>query len=81
MRLLLPAVLHVGEAALTLGRNTDYEIPFHKKQAARLQQQMGDLERRQAEALKSASAAAADYEQVSVVGLGRHHGSGVYSLS
>ncbi|GAB4823290.1 hypothetical protein N2152v2_010336 [Parachlorella kessleri] len=56
-------LLHVGEAALTLGRNTDYEIPFLKKQAARLQQQMGDLERRQAEALKSASAAAADYEQ------------------
>ena len=47
----------------TLCRNADYELPFFKKQAAKQQQQLGDLERRKAEALKSAAAAAADFQQ------------------
>lgn len=38
---LLPAVMFVAEAAQTLARNGDYEIPFLKKQAAKAQQQAG----------------------------------------
>lgn len=63
-------MLHLGEAALALGRNTDYEIPFLKRQAAKYQQQLGDLERKQAEALRSAAAAAADFQQVCDAGRG-----------
>jgi hypothetical protein len=58
-------VLFVAEAAQTLCRNADYEIPFLKKQAAKCQQQLADLERRKADAHKSASAAAADFKQAS----------------
>jgi hypothetical protein len=60
----LPAVIYVAEAAQTLSRNADYEAPFFKKQAAKFQQQLSDLERRKADAHKSAAAAAAEFEQV-----------------
>lgn len=45
-------------------RNADFEIPFFKKQAAKHQQQLADLERRKAEAQRSAAAAAAEFLQV-----------------
>jgi hypothetical protein len=54
-------VLHVAEAGLTLARNADYEVPFHRRQAAKNQQLVADLERRQGEAAKSAAAAAAEF--------------------
>ncbi|KAL4859070.1 CDK5RAP3-like protein [Chlorella vulgaris] len=56
-------LIYVAEAAQTLSRNADYEAPFFKKQAAKYQQQLSDLERRKADAHKSAAAAAAEYEQ------------------
>ncbi|KAL4459017.1 hypothetical protein ABPG75_013882 [Micractinium tetrahymenae] len=56
-------LMYVAEAAQTLARNGDFEIPFLKKQAAKAQQQLSDLERRKAEAHKSAAAAAADFQQ------------------
>jgi len=56
--------MYVAEAAQTVSRNADYEIPFLKKQAAKGQQQLADLERRKGEAIKSAAAAAADFQQV-----------------
>ena len=57
------AVLFVAVAAQALARNGEYEIPFHKKQAARAQQQLSDLERKKGEAQRSAAAAAADFRQ------------------
>ena len=57
------AVIYVAEAAQSLCRNADFEVPFLRKQAARYQQQLADLERRKAEALRSAAAAAADFQQ------------------
>lgn len=56
-------LMYVAEAAQTLARNADYEIPFLKKAAAKGQQQLADLERRKGEALKSAASAAAEYRQ------------------
>lgn len=102
----------MAEAAQTLCRNADYEVPFFKKQvgrrtavpagsgiravlgvvltpsrarraspcpaprvrhrhplqAAKYQQQLADLEKKKADALKSASAAAADFKQVGTAG-------------
>ncbi|KAI7844631.1 hypothetical protein COHA_001721 [Chlorella ohadii] len=56
-------LIYVAEAAQALCRNADYEIPFLKKQAAKCQQQLADLERKKADAQKSAAAAAADFQQ------------------
>jgi len=48
----------LGEAALTLTSNTDYEIPFLRKQVAGLNSQVADLEKKAEELKNSASAAA-----------------------
>lgn len=55
-------LLFVAEAAQALARNVDYEIPFHKKQVARAQQQLADFERKKADSAKSAAAAAAEFQ-------------------
>lgn len=49
---------------MTLTRNTDYEIPYFKKAAAKAGQQLQDLERRAAEYLRSAAAASGEYREV-----------------
>lgn len=54
----------LGEAAMTLTRNVDFEVPALRKAAARAQQQLVDLQRRREEFLHSASTAAAAYKQV-----------------
>ena len=46
-------------------RNTDFEIPYLKQQAAKEQQQLADLERKHTEHLHSAMQAARQYQQVS----------------
>lgn len=56
--------LWLGEAAMTLTRNVDFEVPAVKKANARTQQQLIDLQRRQEEHLHSAAAAATAYKQV-----------------
>ena len=61
--------LWLGEAAMTLTRNVDFEVPGMKKANARAQQQLVDLQRRREEHLHSASAAAAAYRQVPIHGL------------
>lgn len=55
--------MHAAEGGLTLARNVDYEVPYFKKQAAKNQQLMTDLDRRAADALKSAAAAAVEFQQ------------------
>lgn len=49
------AVIHVAEGGLIMSRNVDYEIPYLKKQTARNQQQIEDLERKSAELVASAA--------------------------
>ena len=53
----------LGEAALALVRAADYDIPAMRRAAARAQQQLGDLERRRADCMRSAAAAARAYQQ------------------
>lgn len=57
------AVLHAAEGGLTLARTVDFEVPYLRKQAAKNQQLMSDLDRRVADSLKSASGAASDFKQ------------------
>lgn len=55
----------IGEAALTMIQNVDYEVPYLRKQMAKCSQQMADSERRHAEYVRSAAACAANYKKVS----------------
>jgi hypothetical protein len=48
-----------------MARRVDYDAPSCRQQAQRAQQQLADLEKRTADSLKSASAAAAEYKQAS----------------
>ena len=57
----------LGEAATALARNVDYEIPYHRAQAGKLDQQLLDAERRCADYLRLADTSAADFRQA------RHH--------
>lgn len=61
---LVHADVHLGEAGNTLIRNVDFEIPYFKKQAEKLQQQIADHEHRHEEYLRNAEAASKDYKQV-----------------
>lgn len=54
--------LPVAEAALLLSKQVDFEIPALRASTARGHQTLRDLERRAAECLKQATAAARDYE-------------------
>jgi len=49
------SMLHVAEGGLVLSRNVDFEIPYLKKQSAKNQQQIEDLERKSADLIKSAA--------------------------
>jgi hypothetical protein len=60
----LSADIFLGECSLTLTRNIDYEIPFLQRQISKQQQQLVDLERKQAEHLHSAVLAAKAYQKV-----------------
>eukprot|EP00898_Chlorokybus_atmophyticus_P000049 jgi/Chlat1/1044/Chrsp110S01555 len=53
----------LAEAAQILTQNVDYEVPFLRKQASRAQQQLVDLDRREAELRRGAAASAHKYKQ------------------
>jgi hypothetical protein len=54
-------LLQVAEGGMALSRNVDYEIPYLKKQAAKNQQLITDLEKRCADAIKSADQSTAEF--------------------
>lgn len=58
-----------------LARNVDYEVPFYRKQAAKAQQQLADLERKHAEHLRSAVLAAKQYRTASFLGFSQYSSS------
>ena len=64
--------IFLGETALLLVRNSDYEAPFLKGQVQKHQQLLSDLERRQVESSKRSEAAAAAFQQA-----GAHTGQGL----
>jgi hypothetical protein len=55
--------LFLGEAALDMVRLVNYEIPYQRKQIGRLQQQLADLDKKEAEFRKNAGACAQRYKQ------------------
>ena len=56
-------VLHVAEMGLSLARNVDYEVPFFKKQVAKNQQLIADLDRRIDDLERSGKNAEAEFVQ------------------
>lgn len=56
-------LLHLGEAAQIMVHYTDYEIPSQKKEIAKVQQQLTDMEKKEAEYKRNAAAAATRYRQ------------------
>ena len=61
---LFSADIHLAEAGNTLIRNVDFEIPYFKKQAEKLQQQIGDQSQRHEEYLRNADSASKGFKQV-----------------
>jgi hypothetical protein len=55
-------LFQAAEGGLTLARNVDFEIPYYKKNTAKNQHLMSDLEKRSTECLKSAVVAANDFQ-------------------
>ena len=58
------AGVYLGESAALLVTLAAYEVPAMKAQAGKLQQQLGDLERKIAEHRRSAASAAQQHAQV-----------------
>ncbi|KAI8112506.1 hypothetical protein M9434_003829 [Picochlorum sp. BPE23] len=56
-------MIHVAEGGLIMARNVDYEIPYLRKQTARNQQQIEDLERKSAELVTSAAVSKEQFAQ------------------
>lgn len=56
-------VLFLGEAAVDMVRLVNYEVPFQRKQIARLQQQLADLDKKESEFRKNAGVCAQRYKQ------------------
>lgn len=68
------ADIHLGEAALALLRNGEFEIPHMRSRISKQQQQLTDLEKRLTEYQRGIQASQADYAKARLTQVKTLHG-------